>query len=587
VADPRPPGATLWSFFRPYLRAVLVGTLGLAVTSAMVVAIPWTLRVGIDALQDGDRTTAVHAAWTLGGLVVLQAAFRVFSRVRVFNVGRLVEYDLRTALLDRIHQLGPGFFGRMPTGEVMSRAINDLNQVRLACGFGVMNVAHTAFMYVGGLGLMIAIDWRLTLATTVTFPLLWIIVRRFGRQIFARSRAAQDVLGSLSDRVQQSLAGVRVVRSFGTEAREVADFEVLNREAVAKNMSLVGLRAWMFPVLGLASALGTLVVLWYGGTRVVAGEITLGEFVAFQGYLALLTWPTIALGFVLSVFQRGRASFERISEILDAAPDIPPDPPGLAPPGARARGEIEVAHLSVRYGDTVALEDVSFSVPAGSRLAIVGRTAAGKSTLATLLARLLPAPAGTIRLDGTDVNDLSLAATRRAVGYSPQEAFLFSTSVERNVAFGLDAPDGPAASGLLREAASAAQVLEEIEGMTDGWGTVVGERGVQLSGGQKQRIALARAIAADPAILVLDDPLSAVDAQTEKKILDALDAASRGRTLVLVTNRTSAAARCDQVLVLEGGRITERGTHEALVRSGGLYAAFDQKQRLERELESL
>jgi ATP-binding cassette subfamily B protein len=349
-------------------------------------------------------------------------------------------------------------------------------------------------------------------------------------------------------------------------------------------MKLVIIRGVMWPVLMGLSSVGTLVTIFVGGRMMLEGELTAGEYAAFVAYLAQLIWPTMALGFILSVVQRGRVSYDRVRQVLDAEPEVVEAPNAVSPAGD---GHLEVRGLSYAYRDKTVLDDVSIDVPARGSIAIVGRTGSGKSTLAALLPRLLATPEKSVYLDGVDVTELALAPLRTAVGYAQQEPFLFSTTVERNIALALDDPDAPEAKARIRAVAEEAAILDEIEALPEGFETLVGERGVQLSGGQKQRIALARALLKEPTVLVLDDPLSAVDAKTEARILRALDRAGEGRTLVLVTNRVAAAARTSQIVVLDGGKIVERGTHEELSRGTGLYARIAARQRLEKELAEL
>ena len=390
----------------------------------------------------------------------------------------------------------------------------------------------------------------------------------------------------MSDRVQASLAGIRVVKSFALEEAEAKAFAKINASYLETSLSLAKLRGSMQPMMQAIAAIGIVIVFLYGGRLVLEGEISPGGFVAFFWALQRLTWPFIALGFVVSIIQRGRAGFARLNEIYDAIPDVQDGP---LPAPAEVEAAISVRNLTFAYGPgrKPALDGVSFDVPAKGSLAIVGRTGSGKSTLAALLPRLLPAPRGTIFLDGVDICDLPLSALRKAIGYAQQDAFLFSTTVARNIAFSLPDPDSDEALEAVRKAAADAQVLEEVLALPNGFDTVVGERGVQLSGGQKQRIALARALLWEPRILVLDDPISAVDARTEKAILDTIDQQAARRTVILITHRVAAAARCDRVIVLDEGKLVEEGTHEELLAKGGLYARFAEEQRLEGEMAEL
>lgn len=574
----------LLTHLRRQSRRYATGLVLLAAYQAVQYLFNTRLRDAVNHALDGATSVALIAGVHLGLLALASLVLRVLSRVTVFNAGRFAEYELRRALLHRLHRLGPAFFRRMSTGEILSRATNDLTQVRLLFGFAVLNVINTPFALAGSLAFMLSVSVPLTFASFATLPLLIVAMRYFAKYVYLRTRANQEGLGAMSEVVQTSLAGVRVVRSLALEAREQQRFERVNREYLEKNLALARLRAAMGPLLMAIQGASLLVVFYYGGGLLLAGRIDPGAFVAFLRAFALLGWPLIALGFIVSIVQRGRASYARLAEVYHAEPDVRD---GHGPVPAVVAGRLEVRGLSFGYDGQAVLEDVAFTLEPGASLAVVGRTGAGKSTLAQLLARLQPTPRGAVFLDGQDTCDLPLDVVRAAIGYAQQTAFLFSTTVARNIAFCLDDPDSPPALAAIRDAAGEARVLDEVIGLPDGFDTIVGERGVQLSGGQRQRVSLARAFVAAHPILVLDDPLSAVDLRTEAEILDAIDRQRARRSVILVTHRTAAAARCDRILVLDAGRIVEAGTHADLVAAGGLYADFVEEQRLEGELDRL
>ncbi len=542
------------------------------------------LSKAIDFAVHSHKDEALTLGFLLMGVAVLSLGIRVTSRMAVFNAGRLAEYELRKALLLKLQELGPSFYRNAATGDIMSRSTNDLTQVRLLLGFGVLNAANTAFALVSALAVMLRISQSLTYAALCTLPFMFIVMWGFSRAMFRMQRDNQDAIGAMSAAVQSSISGVRIVRSFSLEEEEIRRFSVTNEEYLKKTLALARLRVTMFPSMQAITAIGSVIILWYGGKLLLGDTITAGSFLAFFRAQSRLTWPLISMGFMASILQRGRASFERLEEVFATKPDIVSGP--LLAPDVTL-GHLTVKGLGYSYGGRPVLESVSFDVPPGKLVAIVGKTGSGKSTLAALLPRLQMTPKGTVFLDGTDVCDLPLPYVRRTIGYAQQTAFLFSTTVGRNIAYCLDDPDGTMATESVQGAAADAQIAEEIESLPDGYETVVGERGVQLSGGQKQRVALARALLSGPRVLVLDDPLSAVDARTERAILDVIERQRARRSVLLITHRIGAAARCDEILVLEQGRIVERGSHEQLLAKGGVYAAFAEEQRVESELAAL
>ncbi|MBX3212816.1 MAG: ABC transporter ATP-binding protein [Labilithrix sp.] len=586
--DPGALPTTLGGQFKRHLPAYLAGGVLLGVFQLALNRIDWLSKDAIDAVFGGAPERVTGPAVMIFGLAALSFASRVGSRWFIFNAGRDAEYELRALLLHRLHRLGTAFYRTMSAGEIMSRSSNDLQQVRLLLGFGILNIVNVVFAFASALEVMVNISVRLTLVSFVMLPAMVLITRSFSRQMFTRTRHNQETLGKLSEVLQTNLAGVRVVRSFALEARERRRFAAANDAYLEASLSLARLRGLMFPAVGAASTLGVLAFFWYGASLLEVGAedggITRGDFFAFWLAYGRMTWPMIAFGFSISVIQRGRAGYARLAEIFRAVPEIMG---GALPSPKHVAGAISVRGLSFAYGERKVVDDVSFDVPAGKSVALVGRTGSGKSTIAMLLARLLPTPPGAVFVDDQDVCDLPLAAVRANVGYAQQDAFLFSTTVSRNVGFSLDDCDSEDAVRRIRHAAREAQVLEEALGLPEQLETVVGERGVQLSGGQKQRIALARALVREPKVLVLDDPLSAVDAKTEAAILAAIDRQAAERTVILVTHRVAAASRCDQVVVLDEGRILQQGTHDELIREGGLYAAFAEEQSAKTALDEL
>ncbi len=581
----------LLPYVRESRRAFIIGVGCIFVASVMQLASPWVLKYAIDGLISGaSRGCLAGYALAMLGLAVVDGGFRYLMRKHLIGASRTIEYALRNDYFAHLQRLPLGYFQSTRTGDLMSRATNDLSAVRMMIGPAVMYFASTALGFVIALAVMFSIDARLAWIALLPMPIVSVATRYFGKAIHDRFERIQAQLADMSAVVQESLSGVRVVRAYRQEDTEIARFRRSNDEYVARNRGLIRLQAAFYPSLTFCFGVSSLIVLWMGGRDVMAGTMTLGSFVAFLRYLVMLSWPMIAFGWVINIAQRGLASWGRMIEILDTAPAIDDRD---ARPDALAdgvKGDVEFRQLSFRYppragegADDAApmLADISCTIAAGQTVAIIGPTGSGKSTLVQLLPRLHDPAPGTLFVDGIDVREIPLARLRGAIGVVPQEPFLFSDSLAGNILFGFDPVRDRAR---VDAAAHAAGLDADLSSFPDGYQTVVGERGITLSGGQKQRTAIARAVAADPRILILDDALSAVDTQTEETILRRLREVRRGRTCLIVAHRISTVRDADMILVLDSGRVVERGTHDELVRRAGLYARMDQQQRLEDEL---
>jgi ATP-binding cassette subfamily B protein len=574
---------TLLPYARRYRGALLRGVGALVAKDLLGAAMPLVIGKAVDSLHEGFRLEIL--LWLAGALAVISALkglFQYWMRVIIIGVSRDIEYDLRNDFFERLIWLSPDFYSRYRTGDIMARATNDLNAVRMMLGPAVMYWSETMLTIVLALAVMLGVDWRLTLLALLPAPLVSFAVVVFGRRIHDRFEKIQGMFSEISNRVQENLSSVRVLRAYVQEEAELEQFARLNRAYIAENIRLARTSSLFLPLLQSMIGFTFLLVLWGGGARLLEGKISIGGFVMFNTYMGMLIWPMIAMGWVVNLMQRGKASLGRFSEILEARPGIAaPEAPRAI--GDDARGEIEFRGVGVEYPSGWALRGIDIRIPPGATVAVVGHTGCGKSTMVSLIPRLLDPTEGTVLVDGIDLRECDPSQLRRMIGFVPQETFLFTATLAENIAFGVPG----ATAEQIRWAAEAAGLGGDIAGFPAGYDTVIGERGITLSGGQKQRTAIARAILRNPKILILDDALSSVDTITEERILGELAGLMKDRTTVLISHRVSTVRNADVIYVLERGAIVESGTHDQLLAAGGYYADLYQKQLIEEELEAI
>jgi ATP-binding cassette subfamily B multidrug efflux pump len=572
-------------YMRRYWRRLATGTGALLVKDLMAAALPVIIGRGVDSMKSGAGLSLEAVLWFAAAVIgfsAVKGVFQYWMRVILIGVSRDIEYDLRNDFFWRLTGLSADFYGRTRTGDIMARATNDLNAVRMMLGPGFMYTAETSCTVIILTSVMLYVDWPLTLMALLPAPLVSLVVRMFGRQIHDRFERIQKTFSDISSRAQENIAGVRVVRAYVQEEAELRQFEKLNQDYIGENIRLARLTGAFMPVLEALVGVTLLIVMWVGGWRLLAGRISLGQFVMFSMCMAMLVWPMIAFGWVVNLVERGTASLRRISAILKERPSIdePVVPRPLAEP---VRGEIEFRGVTVEYPAGRVLDGINLRIPAGSTVAIVGHTGSGKTTLVQLIPRMTDPAEGSVLVDGIDVRECSPAALRLQIGFVPQETILFSTTLAENIAFGTDG----ASEEEVSRAAELAGLGPDIETFPNGLQTLIGERGITLSGGQKQRAAIARAVLRNPRILILDDALSSVDTVTEDRILNGLAALMRGRTTILISHRVSTVRNADRIFVIEKGEVAEEGTHEELLALGGYYADLHEKQLLEEELEAI
>lgn len=569
-------------YFRPYRKSLVTGILCIVGSVIFALMIPLIVGHAVDDLRvEVTWAKLTRYALTVLGISLTSGLFLFLQRRILIGMSRHIEYDLRRDFYAHLVDQPLSFFQEYRTGDLMARATNDLAAVRQLAGPMIMYTLQTAFIVIIVLPLMLRISVRLTLLLFVTMPLVSLTVKYFGQQVHLRFGTIQDFFGQITARAQESFNGVRVIRAYAQEGAEIKAFEYLNQQYAERNLSLVRISAVMRPLMQFLIGAGFALIIWYGGTLAMRGEISVGEFTSFNLYLTRLIWPLIAIGYVVNLYQRGTASLKRMNAIFAIKADITDDARVTAKPPIT--GRIEFRDLTFRYHETDAepvLKDVNLLIEAGQTVAFVGRTGSGKSTLAHLIPRLMNAPPATVLIDDVPVEDYPLAQLRAAIGYVPQETFLFSDTLAENIAFGVEKAD-PAE---VEWAAEIAGLTEDIRGFPNGFETLVGERGITLSGGQKQRTAIARAVVRQPKILILDDSLSAVDTYTEEKILAQLRGVMRDRTSIIISHRISTVRDADLICVLDEGRIIERGAHDDLIAAGGEYAALYERQLLEEEL---